>query len=96
MNIFDENFNSFIHNRIDETIQYLKNNNKNYKQKLKEYNKLYHELHDELSENQIQKFDKILDILNNISNDELDSTYKTATYDFLNLKNNNFITHNKK
>lgn len=95
MNIFDENFNSFIHNRIDETINHLKKNNKNYKEKLKEYNKLYHELRKELSKEQIQKVDKILDILNNISDDELDSTYKTATYDFLNLKNNNFISPNQ-
>ena len=96
MNIFQENFNGFINNRIDDTINSLRNNNKNYKNNLKKYNKLYQELHNELSTKELQKFDKILDTLNNINNDELISIYKTATYDFLNLKNNQFIKNNNK
>ena len=63
---------------------------------LKKYNKLYQELHNELSTKELQKFDKLLDTLNNINNDELISIYKTATYDFLNLKNNQFIKNNNK
>lgn len=90
MNIFDENFDSFINNRIDETVSSLKKDNKNYKNKLKEYNKLYHELYKELTTTQKQKLDKLLDISNNLSSDELILTYKTATNDFINLKNKNF------
>lgn len=91
MNIFDENFDSFINNRIDETINSLKKSDKNYKIKLKEYNKLYHELYKELTVTQTQKLDKLLNISNNMSSDELVLTYKTATYDFVNLKNKNFF-----
>ena len=91
MKVFNEDFNSFIYDRIDKNVGSLRKNDKNYKLKLKEYNKLYKELYNELTTTQTQKLDKILDILNDMSSDELILTYKTATYDFLNLKNKKFF-----
>ena len=91
MNILEKNYNNFINTRIDETINYLRKNNKTYKNNLKEYKRLYKELYNELSTTQIQKLDKLLNILNSMSGDELTLTYKNATHDFFYLKNHHNI-----
>ena len=88
MNIFQKNFNTFINNRIDDTINSLRKNNKNYKNNLKEYNKLYHELYNELPTKQLKKIDKIIEISNFLNGEELISVYKTAIQDFLQLHKN--------
>ena len=88
MNFFQKNLNNFINNRIDNTLNELRKNNKNYKNKLKEYNTLYHELYSELSAKQLKKFDKIIEISNHLNNKEFISIYKMTIQDFINYKKN--------
>lgn len=78
MKVSTKSYDNFIDNKIDDIINTLRTNDKNYKAKLSQYNKLYHELQKELTPNQMQKLDTLLNISNSISGDEICLTYKMA------------------
>lgn len=85
--MFQDDFKSFIFDRINETISTLRKYNIAYQKENNTYNEIYDRLNKTLNNKQQKYLDDLLDSLNAIASEEQQAIYKIAIKDTLKLSN---------
>lgn len=90
-NTFNNDFNLFVEERINNAITNLKNTSQTYDTKLNDFNTQCKNLRKDLTPEQIEQLDNLIAISNSINVYELSFIYKTAISDFLDFKEKKFF-----
>ena len=91
--MFQNDFKTFIDERLNETVSTLRKSNKSYQDKYEEYEKIYDQLVSTLKPTQVTLLESLIDAQNYMTSDELVSLYVTAFKDTLTLTNDRFISN---
>lgn len=89
--MFQDNYKSFIFDRINETVSTLDKYNITYQKEKDNYNEIYKRLNNSLNDTQQKDLDDLLDSFNAITSEEQQAIYITATKDTIKLRNEQFM-----